>query len=111
VEAFEQGLAKAGHEGAFQRIADILAARLEDSSGGVASGIVQGVAPVFVAKHNIYAGDYDRAMDWIEKSFEVRDPELVYVGIDPPYGPLHSDPRFQELLRRMNLPTDLEEQR
>ncbi len=116
VEAFEQGLAEAGHEGAFQRIADILAARLEESGGMVAPGIVRGVAPEYLARHYIYAGDYDRAMDWLEKAFEVRDPNLPGVAYQPLSDPLRSNPRFQDLLRRMNLPTtstgsELDEQR
>jgi Tfp pilus assembly protein PilF len=103
VSAFEQGLSEAGHEGAFRRLADILAARLEASGGVVAPGIVQGVTPVYVAKHYIFGGVYDRAMDWIEKGYEVHDPGLTYILTDPLYDPLRSDPRFQDLLRRMNL--------
>jgi tetratricopeptide (TPR) repeat protein len=105
VEAFEQGLAEAGYEGAMRLVADILAARLEDSGGIVAPGIVRGVTPLEIAKHYLFAGDYDRAMDWTEKSFEVHDPGLPYVAPDPLFDPLRSDPRFQDLLRRMNLPT------
>ncbi len=80
VEAFEQGLLEAGYEGGFRRLADILAARLEESGGIVAPGILRGVTPTFVAKHYIYAGDYDRAMDWLEKAFEVHKSGLVGVA-------------------------------
>ena len=61
--------------------------------------------PVAIAWRYIYAGDYDRAMDWLEEAFEVRDPILTGIGTSPLYDPLRSDPRFQDLLRRMNLPT------
>jgi tetratricopeptide (TPR) repeat protein len=101
-EAFEQGLAEAGHEGAFRRLAGILTARLEEAGGIVAP---VGVYPLFVAKHYLYAGDYDIAMDFIEKSFEVHDPNLPYIAPEPLFDPLRSNPRFQDLLRRMNLPT------
>jgi tetratricopeptide (TPR) repeat protein len=95
-EAFEQGLAEAGYQGAQRRIADILAARYEN----------YGIGPVpRIAQYCVFAGDYGRAMDWLEKAFEVRDPNLPYAGISPIHDPLRSDPRFQDLLRRMNLPT------
>ena len=48
----------------------------------MAPGIVRGVTPIYVAKHYIYAGDYDRAMDWIEESFEVHGPEMPGIAYD-----------------------------
>jgi tetratricopeptide (TPR) repeat protein len=94
--AFEQGLAEAGYEGAQRRIADLLAVRFEEYASGPVSRI---------AKYYLYAGDYDRAMDWLEKAFEVHDPNLPYVGFHPLWDVLRSDARFQDLLRRMSLPT------
>jgi TolB-like protein/predicted Ser/Thr protein kinase len=101
VAAFEKGLAEGGLESAYRRLADLLAARLEESGGIVAPG---GLHALFVAKHYLYAGDYDRAMDWLDRSFELHNPSLPYVAPDPFFDPLRSDPRFQDLLRRMNLP-------
>jgi hypothetical protein len=106
VDAFEKGLLESGYEGGFLRLADILAARLEESGGIVAQGIVRGVTPLYVARHYLYAGDYDRAMDWIEEAFEVRDPLLPGIVYQPISDPLRSDPRFQDLLHRMNLPSN-----
>ncbi len=54
---------------------------------------------------SVRPGDYDRAIEWLERAFEVRDPMLPYNGFYPIWDPLRSDPRFQDLLRRMNLPT------
>jgi serine/threonine-protein kinase len=95
VGALEQGLAEAGYEGAQRSIADLLAARYEK----------YGTGSFKVAQHYIFAGDNDRAMDWLEKAFEVRDPNLPYFPTCRNWDPLRSDPRFQDLLRRMNLPT------
>ncbi len=52
----------------------------------------------------IYAslGDSDQAMDWLEKAYEERfNPGVL---LRPGYDPLRSDPRFQDLLRRVGLP-------
>jgi serine/threonine-protein kinase len=100
--AFEQGLAEAGYAGAQRRIADLLAARFEK----------YGTGPVKrVAQYYLYAGDHDRAMDWLERAFEVHDPNLPYIGFQAIWDPLRSDPRFQDLLHRMNLPLSTGEDR
>jgi tetratricopeptide (TPR) repeat protein len=49
-------------------------------------------------------GDKSRALDWLEKAYAQRADELSYLKVDPVLDPLRSDPRFQDLLRRMNLP-------
>jgi TolB-like protein/DNA-binding winged helix-turn-helix (wHTH) protein/Tfp pilus assembly protein PilF len=52
----------------------------------------------------IYAslGDTDQAMNWLEKGFEQRfNPGVL---LRPGFDPLRSDPRFQNLLRRIGLP-------
>ena len=52
----------------------------------------------------IYAsmGDNDQAMHWLERAYEERfNPSiLLRSGFDP----LRSDPRFEELMRRIGLP-------
>src|SRR6266513_1760001 len=51
----------------------------------------------------IYAalGDTDQAMNWLEKGFEERfNPGVL---LRPGFDPLRSDPRFQELVRRIGL--------
>jgi TolB-like protein/DNA-binding winged helix-turn-helix (wHTH) protein/Flp pilus assembly protein TadD len=47
-------------------------------------------------------GDTDQAMTWLEKGFEERfNPGVL---LRPGFDPLRSDPRFQNLLRRIGLP-------
>jgi len=97
LDAFESGLAESGGEGAHRRVAGLLASRYESSGGGDAFEI---------AKRYIDAGEYGTSIDWLEKAYENRDPNLPYVRALPFYDPLRRDPRFQDLLRRMNLPED-----
>jgi serine/threonine protein kinase/tetratricopeptide (TPR) repeat protein len=102
--AFEQGFAEAGYEGAMRGIAKLQSARYE-SSRGIPDPSVQNYGrPYAIAHWYLMAGDYDRSIEWLEKAFEVRDPGLPYVNFRPFWAPLRSDPRFQDLLRRMNLP-------
>jgi serine/threonine-protein kinase len=49
-------------------------------------------------------GEKDEAFAWLEQAYELRDPQLTYLKVGPKFTPLRSDPRFQDLLRRMGLP-------
>ncbi|MEK6325194.1 MAG: protein kinase [Acidobacteriota bacterium] len=55
---------------------------------------------------NIYAalGDRDKAFAELEKAFAERDWELHRLKVDPLMDPLRDDPRFKEMLKRLNLP-------
>ena len=49
--------------------------------------------------------DKDQAMAWLEKAYEEHDSAMLQLRGDlSPSDPLRSDPRFQDLLRRMNFP-------
>jgi hypothetical protein len=56
-----------------------------------------------MAVFDALAGEQQRALDALEKSFRTRDPGLIYAKVDPLLQSLHSDPRYQDLLRRMGL--------
>jgi tetratricopeptide (TPR) repeat protein len=50
-------------------------------------------------------GDKDQAFRWLEKAFEERDTAwFPMIKVSPMSDPLRSDPRFQDLLRRLNFP-------
>jgi hypothetical protein len=53
----------------------------------------------------IYAalGEKDKAFEWLGKAYEQRSWFLTYIKVEPTFDPLRSDPRFQDMLRRMNL--------
>jgi serine/threonine protein kinase len=46
----------------------------------------------------------DQALEWMERGYESRDPEMPYIGAMPLSEELRAKPGFQDLLRRMNLP-------
>jgi TolB-like protein/Tfp pilus assembly protein PilF len=54
-----------------------------------------------------YAGlrEYDQALARLEKAADERRDRMVWMKIDPLLAPLRADPRFQDLVRRMNMPT------
>ncbi len=46
----------------------------------------------------------DDALLWLEKGYDERDVYMPRLKVEPALDPLRSDPRFQDLLRRMNFP-------
>ena len=57
-----------------------------------------------VATVYTYWGDVDEALAALERGFAVRDPGLVYIkGFDTMTRLLAGNPRYEDLLRRMNL--------
>ena len=49
-------------------------------------------------------GERDKAFEELRKAFELRDWELYRLNADPYWRPLRDDPRFKEVLKRLNLP-------
>jgi hypothetical protein len=48
-------------------------------------------------------GQHDRAMNWLNKAYEARfNPSIL---LRPAFDALRSDARFQDLLRRIGLPS------
>ena len=48
-------------------------------------------------------GDYDQAFRWLDQAFEDGSGQIYKLGVDPAFRPLHPDPRFDGLLKKMNL--------
>ena len=63
------------------------------------------VPTVGIARIYMGLGDKDTAFTWLEKSYAERSQGLArnYPKVSPTVDPLRSDPRFADLLRRMNL--------
>ena len=72
---------------------------LEDLEGRTGQQYVPAYAIALV-----YAGfgDNDHALVWLEKAYEDRSTSMVFLKLDPELSTLHSDPRFEQLSRRIN---------
>jgi tetratricopeptide (TPR) repeat protein len=90
--ALEDGWQEGGYRPAMGRLADALAERSETSY----------VSPWAIAYYYAMAGDLNLSLDWLENAYELHDPSMPYLNCAP--EPLHGEPRFQRLLRKMNLP-------
>ncbi len=93
-DALARGYAEAGYPGAMRRAAETLAERSNSTY----------VSAHLIAELYACAGDKERALEWLEKAYEERRQEMVYLSVFPTWDGLRDDPRFQDLLRRMNLP-------
>jgi TolB-like protein/DNA-binding winged helix-turn-helix (wHTH) protein/Flp pilus assembly protein TadD len=62
------------------------------------------VASGIVAETYTALGDFDQAFAWAERTYKEHSPDLIWLKVDPMADPLRSDPRFRDLLRRMNFP-------
>ena len=62
--------------------------------------------PTEIAEVYASRGDSDAAFQWLERAFARRDSGLLWLKINIALRPLHADPRYHALLRRMGLPPD-----
>ena len=60
--------------------------------------------PFAVATFYAGLGDKDKALAWLERAFDEHGYSLLRLKVDPFFDSLRSDPRFQDLVRRMNFP-------
>jgi len=110
IAEFQRAIELAGHSGAFDsNLAYVYAVsgRKEE-----ALGIVKDLedrqdqnpsADANVALIYVGLGDRDQAMNWLNKAYEARfNPSIL---LRPGFDTLRSDARFQDLLRRIGLPT------
>jgi serine/threonine protein kinase/Tfp pilus assembly protein PilF len=80
------------------RILDTLRNRWAERKGQVTSyGTAMGIAEIYTG-----LGDRERALDWLERA-AAPGAFMLYLAIEPQLLPLHGEPRFQALLRKVGL--------
>jgi hypothetical protein len=65
----------------------------------------QYVSPFYEAAIFVARGKHDEAFDRLGKAVEERDPNLVFLKVEPKFDGLRSDPRYVELLKRIGIPS------
>lgn len=55
---------------------------------------------------SLYAllGDKESAFKWLEKAFQQHPGDLLFLKVNRHFDSLRSDPRFQDLMRRVGFP-------
>jgi tetratricopeptide (TPR) repeat protein len=62
-------------------------------------------APYDIAMAYASAGEADQAMKFLEKSYQQHDWQMVQLRSFRVWDPIRSEPRFQDLLRRLRFPS------
>jgi TolB-like protein/DNA-binding winged helix-turn-helix (wHTH) protein/Tfp pilus assembly protein PilF len=65
----------------------------------------QHVSPFAFALAHMGAGETDKAIDALAAAYRSREWYLCVLKTEPVFDPLRENPRFQELLRQLNLPS------
>jgi tetratricopeptide (TPR) repeat protein len=92
-EVMAQGYEADGYSGAMTSAAETMAAFSKQTY----------ISPYIIAMMYALAGDKEKTIEWLEMGYEMKDPMMPYVSIFT-FDLLDDDPRYQDLLRRMNLP-------
>ena len=57
-----------------------------------------------IAQYYIHLGNNDKALDYLENSYDQRDNVITQLRMSPIYKTLYPNPRFQALIEKMGLP-------
>ncbi len=63
----------------------------------------QGALSYQIARAHAMLGERQETLEWLEKACDNKNLMLAFVNADPVFDSLHTDPRFQGVLRRMGL--------
>ena len=87
------GKGKDSYSGAMKLAAETLVAFSQETH----------ISPWFISFVYSFAEEKEQALNWLEKAYEMKDPSMPYL-ITPGFDILRDESRFQDLLRRMDLP-------
>jgi TolB-like protein/Tfp pilus assembly protein PilF len=61
------------------------------------------LSPFTIAEVYMGLGDMDKTFEWLEKAYEERELNLIYITVPTPFDALSPDPRYKQLLKKMGL--------
>lgn len=61
------------------------------------------VSPYFIATLNCHLKEIDQGFEWLKKAYAESDSWLNFIRVDPGVDIIRSDPRFEALVKKMNL--------
>jgi len=62
------------------------------------------VSPPELAILDVGLGEKEQALSALERAYAAHDPQMQFLGAAPEYDAVRSEPRFQELIRKVGLP-------
>ena len=93
-DALARGYSKAGYPEAMRQGAKLLEERSKQTC----------VLATRIALLYAHAGEKELALEWLENAYKVRETFMVYLNVDLQWDSIRENPRFQDLLDRMNFP-------
>lgn len=93
-DALARGYEKAGYPEAMRQGAKLLEERSKKTY----------VLATRIALLYAHAGEKELALDWLENAYKARETFMVYLNVDLQWDSIRENPRFQDLLDRMNFP-------
>jgi adenylate cyclase len=92
-EAMSRGYEQDGYWRAMRTAAETIAAFSRETY----------ISPWWISFLYSCAGEKEQSLNWMERAHEMKDPNMPYI-ITPGFDILHDEPRYRDMLRRMNLP-------
>ena len=62
----------------------------------------------FLALYYAHIEDYDNTFEWLQKSYEDHEVEMTWLKEEPLLRPLRTDPRYEELYKKVGFPYPIE---
>jgi hypothetical protein len=110
-----EGYLLQGNDGAAGIFADAKdAAGYQEAKDVIARSTLEGlnelardeyVSPIEFARFHAQLNEKDEAFRWLEKAFQERSTQIVFLKVVKDWDNLRSDPRFADLVKRIGLPS------
>ncbi len=92
-KVLQEGYKNGGYESALVKVAEF---KIDGADGSYST-------PWQIATLYTRAGIRDKAIVYLNRALEVRDPNMPYLGIDPIFDTLKNEPNYIEILNKMKL--------